>query len=96
MSATKINKWLIDNTDLSSSRTGNDTPAVKLDRLYINRNELYEIRDFMVGYYDCCNIGHNDENYANTFNKIIAFKKGEKVKSVDMLEHLKKGKTTCC
>lgn len=92
----KVSKWLRDNTELSWSRTEGDSPAVKLDRLYINRSEAYEIRDFILGYYDCCNIGHKDENYTNTFSKIISYEKGKKVKSEDMLNHLKKGKKKCC
>ena len=70
----KITKWLKDNTDLSWTRTEGDSPAVKLDRLYINRSEAYEIRDFIINYYQCCNLGHNDKNYATTFKKIVAFK----------------------
>lgn len=44
----KVSKWLRDNTELSWSRTKGDSPAVKLDRLYINRSEAYEIRDFIL------------------------------------------------
>lgn len=72
----KVSKWLRDNTDLSWSRTEGDSPAVKLDWLYINRSEAYEIRDFILGYYNCCGLGHNDDNYKKTFDRIIAFKKG--------------------
>jgi len=94
---TKVTKWLKDNkTELSWTRTGNDTPAVKLDRLYINRSEGYEIRDFILRYYECCNIGHNDENYENSFKKIIAYNKGNKTKSDVLLNHLKQGKKKCC
>lgn len=92
----KVTKWLTNNTDLSWSRTEGDNPAVKLDRLYINRSEAYVVRDFILGYYDCCKLGHNDNNYEKTFDRIVAFEKGKKVKSEDMLNHLKKGKKKCC
>jgi methionine salvage enolase-phosphatase E1 len=92
----KVSKWLRNNTNLSWTRTSGDSLAVKLDRVYINRSEVYEIRDFILGYYDCCNLGHKDDNYKNTFDKIIAFKKGEKVKSADMLNYLKRDKKDCC
>ena len=92
----KVRAWLKENTDLAWVRTGGDTPAVKLDRLYINRSEGYEVRDFMLGYYECCNLEHNDKNYKNSFTKITKFRKGEKVKRVDMLNHLKKSFDSCC
>jgi len=72
---TNITKWLGENTNLSTTRTSGDTPAIKLDRLYINRNELYEIRDFILKYYKCCKLEHKDDNYEITFQKIINFKK---------------------
>jgi hypothetical protein len=92
----KVSKWLRNNTDLSWSRTSGDSPATGLDRLYINRNEAYEIRDFILKYYDCCNLDHTNDNYAKTFSKIISYEKGKKVKSEDMLNHLKKNKKNCC
>lgn len=44
----QVTKWLKENTKLSWTRTGSDTPAVKLDRLYTNRSEGYEIRDVIL------------------------------------------------
>lgn len=85
----QVTKWLEDNTDLSWTRTGADAPPVKLDRLYINRSEGYEIRDFILKYYDECNLGHKSENYEITLKKIMAYRKGEKVKTEDLLSHLK-------
>jgi hypothetical protein len=63
--------------------------SVKLDRLYINRSEGYEIRDFILKYYDECNLEHKSENYEITLKKVTSYKKGEKVKTEDLLEHLK-------
>lgn len=91
----KITKWLRENTNLSMARTEGDSPAVKLDRLYINRSEAYEIRDFILKYYGCCKLGHTDENYKKTFNKIREFKKGEKVKTETMLNHFKSNNKNC-
>lgn len=85
----QVTKWLKDNTDLSWTRTGGDEPPVKLDRLYINRSEAYEIRDFILKYYDECNLEHKSDNYEITLKKIMAYNKGEKVKTEDMLNHLK-------
>lgn len=85
----QLTKWLEDNADLSWVRTSGDAPPVKLDRLYINRSEGYEIRDFILRYYDECNLIHNSENYEITLQKIIAYRKGEKVKTEDLLEYLK-------
>lgn len=85
----QVTKWLKDNTDLSWTRTDGDSPAVKLDRLYINRGEAYEIRDFILKYYDECNLEHKPENYKISLEKILAYKKGEKVKTEDLLAHLK-------
>ena len=85
----QVTDWLKENTDLSWTRTGGDEPPVKLDRLYINRSEGYEIRDFILKYYKECNLGHKAQNYEITLKKIMAYKKGEKVKTDDMLEHLK-------
>lgn len=92
---TKVTKWLKDNTDLSWSRTEGDSPAVKLDRLYINRSEGYEIRDFIIKYYQCCNLGHNDQNYKKTLKKIMNFKKAEKIKTETLLNHLKNNNKNC-
>lgn len=84
----KVTKWLKGNTDLSWSRTPGDGPAVKLDSLYINRSEAYEIRDFILRYYKQCNLKHSDENYERTLKKILAYKKGKNVKTQDLLDHL--------
>ncbi|WP_057831223.1 hypothetical protein [Colwellia sp. TT2012] len=83
-----ITQWLTDNTDLSWTRTGGDTPAVKLDRLYINRSEAYEIRDFILKYYKECNLEHKSDNYKITLKKIMSYKSGDRVKTQDMLDHL--------
>ncbi|MFU2511208.1 hypothetical protein [Pseudoalteromonas sp. ASV78] len=84
-----VTKWLEENTTgLSWTRVGNDTPAVKLDRLYINRSEAYEIRDFILRYYKECKLKHKAENYAITYKKIKSYKASEKVKSDEMLEYL--------
>lgn len=91
----KITKWLKDNTKLSWTRTEGDSPAVKLDRLYINRGEGYEIRDLIINYYQCCNLGHNDKNYKITYNKMAAFEKGAKVKTEIMLNHLISNNENC-
>jgi Zn-finger protein len=85
----QVTKWLVNNTDLAWTRTGGDAPAVKQDRLYINRSEGYEIRDFILKYYDECNLVHKLENYEITLKKVIEYRKGEKVKTEDLLEHLK-------
>jgi hypothetical protein len=85
----QVTKWLKDNTNLSWARTEGDSPAVKLDRQYINRGEAYEIRDFILKYYGECNLEHKPENYKISLEKILAYKKGEKVKTEDLLAHLK-------
>ena len=85
----KITKWLEDNTDLSWTRTGGDEPAVKQDKLYLNRSEAYEIRDFILKYYDENNFEHKDDNYKTSLKKILDYKKGEKIKTKDLLDHLK-------
>lgn len=84
----KVTKWLKDNTSLSWTRTGGDEPPVKLDRLYINRSEGYEIRDFILKYYDLCDLAHNHDNYSITFQKIKSYKSNQKVKTQEMLDHL--------
>lgn len=83
-----VTKWLEENTDLSWTRTGGDEPPVKLDRLYINRSEGYEIRDFILKYYEQCNLKHSSSNYEKSLKKIMAYKKGEKVKTQDLLDYL--------
>lgn len=85
----QVTKWLEDNTDLSWTRTGGDAPPVKLDRLYINRSEGYEIRDFILKYYDECSLEHKPKNYEITLKKIMTYRNGEKVKTEDLLTHLK-------
>lgn len=86
----QVTQWLKDNTDLSWFRTGGDEPPVKLDRLYINRSEAYEIRDFILNYYSECNLAHNSGNYEITLKKIMNYKPGEKVKTEELLNHLKR------
>jgi hypothetical protein len=85
----EVTKWLEENADLSWTRTGGDAPPVKLDRLFINRSEGYEIRDFILKYYDECNLAHKSENYGITLKKIMGYRKDEKVKTEDLLNHLK-------
>ncbi|MDP8098395.1 hypothetical protein [Pasteurella atlantica] len=89
LNESKVTGWLKDNTDLSWTLTNGDTPSVKLDRLYINRSEGYEIRDFILKFYDKYHIKHKSDNYKITFEKIMAYKEGEKVKTEDLLNHLK-------
>ncbi len=86
----KITNWLNSNTDLSWTRVGGDEPPVKLDREYINRGEGYEIRDFILKYYKECNLKHVDNNYEKSYRKIMKYRKGEKIKSQDLLDHLSK------
>lgn len=83
-----LTKWLEENTTLSWTRTGGDEPPIKLDRLYINRSEGYEIRDFILKYYEHCKLKHSASNYQTSLKKIMAYKKGEKVKSQELLDHL--------
>ncbi|EDM48011.1 hypothetical protein MDG893_14163 [Marinobacter algicola DG893] len=85
----QVTQWLKENTNLSWTRTSGDAPAVKRDRLFINRSEGYEIRDFILQYYDECDLAHKPENYEITLKKIMAYRKGEKVKTQDLLSHLK-------
>lgn len=85
----KITNWLKENTDLIWERAGGDERPIREDRNYINRSEGYEIRDFILKYYKECNLKHKDSNYEKSFKKIMSYKKGEKVKSTDLLEHLK-------
>lgn len=87
----EVTDWLEGNTSLAWTRTGGDKPPVKLDRLYINRSEGYEIRDFILKYYEECNLTHKPENYEKTLKKIMNYKSGEKVKTQDLLDHLAKG-----
>lgn len=87
----KISKWLRDNTNLSWSRTEGDSPAVQVDSLYINRSEAYEIRDLINSYYKKCNLEYKDSNFKITYNKIIKYKKGFKVKRDEILSHLIEG-----
>ncbi|WP_374087996.1 hypothetical protein [Methylomicrobium lacus] len=83
-----LTKWLEENTALSWTRSGGDEPPVKLDRLYINRSEGYEVRDFILKYYKHCNLKHSPSNYEKSLNKIMAYKKGEKIKTQDLLDCL--------
>ncbi len=85
----KVTKWLKENTELSWTRVGGDEPPVKLDRLYINRSEGYEIRDFILKYYKECNLKHKSNNYEITLKKIMEYKSGEKVKTQELIDHLK-------
>jgi len=86
----KVTKWLEDNTKLSWTRVGNDTPAVKLDRLYINRSEAYEIRDFILKICQELNLMHSDKNFGIFYKDIMGYKQGEKVKSQELFNYLKK------
>lgn len=85
----RITKWLKENKNLLWTRTSGDEPPVKEDRIYINRSEGYEIRDFIIKYYKVCNLKHSESNYEKSYDKIINYRKGEKVKSDDLLNYLK-------
>lgn len=86
--AKKVAKWLRENTKLSDKRTGGDEPAVKEDREYLNRSELYEVRDLIVRYLDEAKKEYSDTICKNAYNKIVKFRKGQKVKTQDFLDHL--------
>lgn len=83
-----ITQWLKDVKKVSFSRSEGDGPQTKVDSLYINRNEGYELRDLILDYYKEKNIIHKYENYEITYKKIMGYKKGEKVKRNDMLKYL--------
>ncbi|MBY8037540.1 hypothetical protein KW477_06025 [Vibrio fluvialis] len=83
-----VTNWLKNNTNLSWSRTGGDQPPVKLDRLYINRSEAYEIRDFIIKLCSEGNYKHSDENYNIIYNDIKAYKPSEKLTTQELLSHL--------
>ncbi|MFS2059744.1 hypothetical protein [Kosakonia cowanii] len=85
----KVTTWLKANKNLSWTRTGSDSPAVKLDRLYTNRSEGYEIRDVILRFFKDNQVEHTDVHYNIIYDGIIAYKKGERVKTSDLLEHLK-------
>jgi hypothetical protein len=85
----QVTKWLKASTSLSWTRTGTDTPAVKHDRLYTNRSEGYEIRDVILRFFKDNNVTHSDASYKIIYDGIIAYKKGERVKTDDLLIHLK-------
>lgn len=86
-----ISKWLKDNTNLSWNRTEGDSPSVKVDSLYINRSEAYEIRDLINSYYKECNLEYKNDNFEITYKKIINYKKGIKVKRDEILNYLVDG-----
>ncbi|MGY4879458.1 hypothetical protein ACLUEY_16435 [Vreelandella aquamarina] len=86
----QVTQWIKEHTNLSWTRTSGDSPAVKRDRLFINRSEGYEIKDFILQYYDECNLEHKPENYEITLKKIMEYRKGEKIKTEDLLNHLKR------
>ncbi|WP_342609206.1 hypothetical protein [Vibrio tritonius] len=83
-----ITNWLKNNTTLSWTRTGGDQPAVKLDRIYINRSEAYEIRDFIIKLCSEGNYQHSEKNYAIFFKDINAYNPGQKVTSQELLSYL--------
>ena len=95
LNSSRITKWLKDNTDLDWRRSPGDSPAIKLDSLYINRTEGYEMRDLIVNYYTNCKLEFSDKNFLKTFKKIMKYKKGIKVKREDMLEHLQSSNSNC-
>ncbi|EHZ2726888.1 TPA: hypothetical protein NJ328_002883 [Vibrio parahaemolyticus] len=88
--AKKVGKWLRENADpkLSETRTGGDEPAVEEDREYLNRSELYEVRDVIVRYIDEAKKSYSDTICKNAYNKIKDFRPGSKVKTQDFLDHL--------
>jgi len=87
----EVTDWLEQNTDLAWTRIGGDRPSVKLDRQFINRSEGYEIRYFILKYYEECNLVHKSENYRESLKKIMDYKSGEKVETQDLLDHLTEG-----
>ncbi|MCA2015593.1 hypothetical protein LDJ79_05685 [Vibrio tritonius] len=88
--AKKVSKWLRENANpkLSDTRTDGDEPAVKEDREYLNRKELYEVRDVIVRYIDEAKKTYSDTICKNAYNKIKDFRSGDKVKTQDFLDHL--------
>lgn len=86
----KVTKWIRDNTDLDFKRSTGDGPQIKLDSLFVNRKEAYEIRDLIYTYYTNCNLAFTDKNFSTTFKKIMSYKAGIKVKRDDMLDYLTK------
>ncbi len=43
----KVENWLRNNTNLSWRRVPPDSPDIVIDRIFLNRKEGYEIRDFI-------------------------------------------------
>lgn len=92
----KLTKWLRNNhSELSWSRVDGDGPQTSDDANYINRSEGYEIRDLIYNYYTCCNLGFSDKNFEITYEKIVNYKKGQKVKRDEMLKYLINSNENC-
>jgi len=85
-----IENWLKKNCpELSWRRVGGDKPPIRTDSFYLNRSEGYEIRDLMYEFFKSCNnIQCNKENLEEVYNEIQNYKKGEKVKREEVLNHL--------
>jgi len=91
-----LTKWLKEeHPELSWTRTSGDTSATGLDSLYLNRGEGYEIRDLIYKYYQHCNLEFKASNFKITFEKIMKFKSGEKVKREDYLKYLINKNSKC-
>lgn len=87
----QIIEWLKDNhPELSWTRAAGDEPPTGVDSLYINRQEGYEIADFMCEFFKSCYIKCNDSNLKKVYNTIQSYGKGEKVERKELLKFLRK------
>ncbi len=86
-----ITKWLQNNkSSLTWTKTNENEFFETVDKTYISHGEGYKIRDLIIKYYDTCNLKYNDRNFKISYDKIISYAKGKKIKSQELLDYLTK------
>ena len=85
----ELTAWLKkQDVKLSWTRVGGDEPPVEQDRLYINRSEGYEIRDFILSFFEQHNIDHTEKNYDFILHLILGYEQGKKIKTDDLRTYI--------
>lgn len=84
----KITKWLLNNIELNWRKRTSDESNSATEGQIMNRKRGYELRDFLISYYDKCKLEHTYENYRISLIKILNYKRGEEITSKELLDHL--------
>ncbi|WPC75710.1 hypothetical protein [Vibrio porteresiae] len=83
-----LTQWLKEHTKLSWQLTDKPALTASHDSEMLDRNNGVQMRDFILSYYQRCQLPHSPKNYARSLTKIMDFGSDQKVAKQALMDHL--------